>query len=103
MLLQHNNTMTQTNVKTQEAISQLGWLVLSHPSYSPGLAPSDFHLFRLLKDAVHGRKSESDDDVLSTIKTWLYQQDKEWYCLDVHALAPHWHIAIELHTEVVEN
>jgi hypothetical protein len=76
-LLQHNNTMTQTSVKTQEAITQLGWLVLPHPSYSPGLAPLDFQLFRLLKDAVHGRKSESDDDVVNTIKTWLRQQDKE--------------------------
>jgi hypothetical protein len=66
MLLQHNNTMTRTSVKTQEAIIQLGWLVLPHPSYSPGLTPLDFHLFGLLNDAVH-----ESDDILSTIKTWL--------------------------------
>jgi len=39
MLLHHNNTMPQTSIKTQEAITQLGWLVLPHPPYSPGLAP----------------------------------------------------------------
>jgi histone-lysine N-methyltransferase SETMAR len=77
MLLQNNNTMTWTSVETQEAIIQLGWLMLPHPSYCPGLTPLDFHLFRLLNNAVHGRKYKSDDDILSTIKTWLCQQDKE--------------------------
>jgi hypothetical protein len=48
MLLQHN-TRPHTSNTSQEAITQLGWTMLWHPSYIPGLAPSDFHLFRPLK------------------------------------------------------
>jgi histone-lysine N-methyltransferase SETMAR len=41
-----------TSLKTQEAITKLGWIVLPHPPYSPDLAPSDFHIFGALKDAI---------------------------------------------------
>jgi len=37
-------------------ITQLGWTMFPHPTYSPGLEPSEFQLFRPLKDAVCGRK-----------------------------------------------
>jgi hypothetical protein len=103
MLLQQNNTMPQASITTQKAITQLGWMVLPHPPYSPSLAPSDFQLFRPLKDGVPGRKFESDNDLVRTVKTWLRQQDNEWYWLGIRALVPHWHKAIELHTEFVEN
>jgi histone-lysine N-methyltransferase SETMAR len=45
MLIQHDNARTQTSLRTQEAIATFGWTVLQHPTYSPDLAPSDFHLF----------------------------------------------------------
>jgi hypothetical protein len=39
-------------LKTQKAITKLGWTVLPHPPYSPDLAPPDLHLFRALKDVT---------------------------------------------------
>jgi len=30
---------------TSEAIAKMGWEVLPHPSYSPDLAPYEYHLF----------------------------------------------------------
>jgi histone-lysine N-methyltransferase SETMAR len=53
MLLKASFNMTthdHTRLKTQEAITKLGWIVLPYPPYSPDLAPSDFHLFAALKD-----------------------------------------------------
>jgi histone-lysine N-methyltransferase SETMAR len=79
------------------------WAVLLHPPYSPGLASSDFPLFGPLKDAVRGRRFESDDDVVCTVRTLLRQQDKEWYQSCIHALVPRWRKAIELHGKFVEN
>ncbi|PNF35900.1 hypothetical protein B7P43_G08564, partial [Cryptotermes secundus] len=44
---------------TLEAIAKMGWEVLPHPSYSPNLAPSDYHLFRFVKDQLHEQHSET--------------------------------------------
>jgi histone-lysine N-methyltransferase SETMAR len=54
ILLQIDNARPQTSLKTQETITAFGYTVLSNPPHSPDLAPSDFHLFRALKDAIHG-------------------------------------------------
>ena len=40
---------------TSEAIAKMGWEVLPHPSYSPDLAPSDYHFFGFVKDQLRGR------------------------------------------------
>jgi histone-lysine N-methyltransferase SETMAR len=55
ILLQCNSAQPHTSFRTQEAIAKLGWTILSHPPYSPDLAPSDFNLFGALKDAIQGK------------------------------------------------
>ena len=60
------------------AITKFGWTVLPHPSYSPDLAASNFHLFRDLKNVVCGTKFETNDDVIHVVRTWLHEQDKAW-------------------------
>ena len=60
--------------------------MLPHPPYSPDLAPSDFHLFGAVKDAICHTKFETDDDVICTVGTSLFEQDKAWYWESVHKL-----------------
>ena len=79
ILLQHENARLNTSFKTQKAITKFGWTVIPHPSYSPDLAPSDFHLFRALKDAICSTKFKTDDNIIHTVKTWLHEQDNSWY------------------------
>ena len=43
------------------------------PSYSPDLAPSDFHLFLHLKKHLAGKKFD-DDDELQEVMTWSKEQ-----------------------------
>ena len=68
MLLQHGNARPYTGVRTREAVTQFGWKVLPQPLRSSGLGPSDFDIVPL-NDAVHGGKFESDDDVVSAVRT----------------------------------
>jgi hypothetical protein len=50
-----------------------------HPPYLPHLAPSNFHLFWPLKDALLVRNFKSDEEVEEAERDWLAQQPKDLY------------------------
>ena len=41
---------------TQAAVTKFDWSVLPRPPYNTDLAPSDFHPFGAMKDAIHSTK-----------------------------------------------
>ena len=55
VVLLHDNARPHTATVTQENI------VLSHPPYSPDLAPSDYHLFRSLQNSLMGTNFFNED------------------------------------------
>lgn len=75
-LLQHDSARLHTSVKMQETITNFVWTVLLHPPYSPNLAPSDFHTFGALTDALCTMKFKTDDSVICTVRSRLHEQDK---------------------------
>ena len=56
----HDNAGSHTAAHTLETLKQLKWEAMEHPTYSPDLAPSDFHLFGPLKEALRGRFASDD-------------------------------------------
>jgi hypothetical protein len=56
----------------------LNFEVLEHPPDSPDLAPSDYHLFGPLKDALRGRHFASDEDVKEVVHAWLVAQPNHY-------------------------
>jgi hypothetical protein len=52
---------------------------LLHPPYSADRAPSNFHVFGAFKDAIRGKRFESDDEVIEEVKMWLEVQNSCWY------------------------
>jgi transposase len=65
VLLHHDSARPHTSLHTREAITNLQWTVLPHPPYSADLAPADYHLFSLLRDAIRGKKFEDDEELIS--------------------------------------
>ena len=53
--------------------------VLSHPSYSPDLGPSDFHFFPHLKMDLKGAHFTSDDEVKQAVMSWIKQRTHEFF------------------------
>ena len=103
MLIQHDNARPHTSLRTQETIAKFGWTVLLHPSYSPDLALSDFHLFGLLKDALRGTSFEDDESVIRAVRTWLREQETSWYREGMHALVSRWRKAVDIDGDYVEK
>jgi hypothetical protein len=48
------SSFNMTTRLTLQTILKNGWELLSHPPYSPDLAPSDYLLFGTLKDHLRG-------------------------------------------------
>jgi transposase len=61
-----------------DALETLKFEVLSHPSYSPDLVPSDFHLFPHLKRDLKGTHFTSDDEVKQAVTLWIKQRTPEF-------------------------
>jgi len=78
-LLLHDNARPHTAAHTLETLKQLKWEAMEHPAHSPDLAPSDFHLFGPLKNALRGRRFSCDDDVKASVRQWLRTQPKTFF------------------------
>jgi transposase len=73
--------------------------VLSHPPYSPDLAPSDFHFFPHLKGDLKGTHFTSDDEVTS----WIKQRTPEFLIDGIRKLVLRWEKCIERQGDYVEK
>ena len=78
VLLQHDNARPHTARSTVVTIQDLPFECLPHLPYSPNLAPSDFHVFGPLKQAMGGKSFRSDEEVQQAVHEWLRSQPKEF-------------------------
>jgi len=79
VLFLHNNAPAQRALATQKKLAYLVFHCLDHPSYSPYVAPSAYHLFPGLKKQLKDRHFSSDADVIGVAETWLDGQHSEFF------------------------
>ena len=84
-LLQHDSAWPHTSLKTVEHIISVGWSVIPHPPYSLDSVPSDFHLFRPMKDGLCGQHFPSYA-VIRAMKQWATSACADFYLCGVQAL-----------------
>jgi len=63
IVLEHDNARPHTARATIDVLETLKFEVLSHPHYTPYLAPSDFHFFPHLNRDLKGFHFTSDVEV----------------------------------------
>ena len=79
ILLLHDNARLHTACTTIDALEMLKFEVLSHPLYSPDLAPSVLHFFSHLKRDLKGTHFTSDDEVKQAVTSWIKQRTHEFF------------------------
>ncbi|XP_053212885.1 histone-lysine N-methyltransferase SETMAR-like [Panonychus citri] len=67
-LFLQDNARPHKAALTMDKIKELGWTTLTHPPYSPDLAPSDYFLFSNLKRFTRGQKFSTN---AKTNLNWL--------------------------------
>ena len=68
----HNNARPHTARAIADLLAQFGWDFLTHPSYSPDLAPSDFHLFPELKSHLGGTHFQTDEEFKIEVERYMH-------------------------------
>jgi histone-lysine N-methyltransferase SETMAR len=68
VLFHHSNARSHTARAIQERIQELQWELLEHPSYSPNLVPSDFHMFGPLKNHLGGKRFADDEEIETKVR-----------------------------------
>jgi hypothetical protein len=93
---EYNSSFLQDNAhphvaaRTMDTIQKLKWNVLPHPSYSRDLAPSDYHLFSLLKEYLGGKSFRSNEEVIQAVQEWLHRQPKDLVLSGIRKLLDRW-------------
>ena len=72
--------------QTVTLLDQFGWNIITHPPYSPDLAPCDYHLFPKLKEHLAGRGFSNDDEVKVTVQHFLNDMAARWYDMGIQKL-----------------
>jgi len=84
-------------------IRECGFQLLNHPPHSPDLAPSDCHVFRSLKDSLHGQTFDGDEEVICAVNGWFEQQNKNFFNDSVKSHTQPWQKCILLEGDYIEK
>jgi hypothetical protein len=92
-LLLHDNARPHTARATIDTL-EMKFEVLSHPPYSPDLAPSNFHFFPHLKKDPKGTHFTSDDEMKQAV-TSIKLRTPEFFIDGMRKLVLRWEKCIE--------
>ena len=81
----------------------MGWEVLPHPSYSPDLAPSYYHLFGFVKDHLHGQRYETMEAIQKAVRQCLRMAGTEFCRRGIFKLPERWVKCVQRSGDYVEK
>lgn len=81
LTLHQDNASAHTALATREFLRTHGLQLMSHPPYSPDLAPCDFYLFPKVKDCLRGRRFASAEEAADAFDEVVEGiTSAEWHC-----------------------
>lgn len=102
-VLLHDNARPHTANATKNLLQRFGWEVFDHPPYSPDLAPSDFHLFPRMKKSLGGHHFATDNELQTSVQTWLKAQAATFYEEGIEKLIPRYEKCLNRNGDYVEK
>lgn len=90
VILLHDNAKPHVAKKTHATIGRLGWEVLSHPAYSPDLAPSDYHLFRSMEHFFREKTYNDLESIRKDIDQFFELKPASFYEKGIRSLPERW-------------
>lgn len=95
VLFLHDNARPHIAKKVKQTLEELGWEVLKHPPYSPDLAPSDFHLFLALDNAIRGLTFSDEEELENWLAEWFASKPAKFFKEGMDKLPERWQEVIK--------
>ena len=95
IVFHQDNARPHTSLMTRQKLRELGWEVLMHPPYSPDLAPSDYHLFLSMANALGGTNLASLEACENWLSEFFANRGKSFYERGIMKLDSRWQQVIE--------
>jgi transposase len=87
VLFQHN-ARPHTAACTRALLEHFYWELFERPSYSPDLAPSNYHLFIYLRSWLGSQCFNSNEELIEGIKMWLSSQAADFFEPGIKTFSP---------------
>jgi hypothetical protein len=73
---------------TRSLKKHFNWELSDHPSYSPDLDESDYHLFTYQRHWLRSERQKNNEEMVEGVKTWLSSRAYKDIFLDTSAPIP---------------
>ena len=97
IIVHHDNASSHTSAQTTAFLSNQNVDLMSHPPYSPDLAPNDFFLFPYVKNKLRGQRFSIPEEAVAVFRMHVLEiPQSEWQkcydnwfkrmqkCIDLH-------------------
>ena len=102
IIFYHNNALPRVAIPVKNYLENSGWEVLPHPPYSPGLAPSDYHLFRSIQKALTVIRFTSEQGIKNWLDSFLAAKPVQFFWDGIHKLPERWEKVIASYEQYFE-
>jgi histone-lysine N-methyltransferase SETMAR len=99
VMLLHDNARPHVAKKVKSQLASFGWTVLSHPPYSPDLAPSDYHLFSAMQNTFKDIMFDNRDEVEIVIKKFIKDHKAPFWREGIEKLPERWRKVVNANGE----
>ncbi len=79
------------------------WVVFEHPPYSPDLAPNNFHLFPVMKQAFGSQRFDMTEKIRAAVTSYSKNLDRTHYALGTQKLVTHYEKYVKRYGNYVEK
>ena len=91
----HDNARFHVAKSTREKLLKFRWVIISHPPYSPVLAPTDYHLYRSLSDYLREKKFDDENDLKMELVKFFGQKSRDFYEHGILSLPECWRQVVD--------
>lgn len=95
VVFHQDNARPHVSLTTRQKLLEFGWDVLTHPAYSPDLAPSDFHLFRSLQNSLNGKNFNSLVEIKNHLENFFAEKPEKFWKDGILKLHERWNKVVE--------